>query len=82
MDKWLPVRKVAVGLIAAVLFWVAQRLGLDLGPDAVNEAAQAIIGFVVAYLVPVAEKVPAVEEAVVEVEKVLDVAEELFGPQA
>jgi uncharacterized membrane protein YhiD involved in acid resistance len=75
--SWVPIRKVAIGFLAAAIVWVAQRIGLDFGPAAVNQAATAVVGFIVAYLVPLARKVPAVEEAVEAVEKVVDAVDAL-----
>ncbi len=75
--NWLPIRKVAVGFVAAALVWIAQRIGLDIGSAALNQAATAVVGFVVAYLVPQAAQVPAVREAVEAVEDVLDAVDKL-----
>lgn len=50
--KLLPIRKIAAGLVASGLVYLARRVGLDIGDAAANEAAVAIVGFVVAYLVP------------------------------
>lgn len=52
MSKWTPVRKIAVAFLGSAITYVALRLGLDLGPDDVNEAASAVVGLIFGYLVP------------------------------
>lgn len=49
--NWLPIKKVGGAILGAALAWVALRLGVDLGPDALNEAATAVVGLLVAYFV-------------------------------
>ncbi len=48
----LPIRKVIAAALAALVVYGAQRLGLDLGPAEVEEAAAAVVAIIVAYLVP------------------------------
>lgn len=51
MQNWTPIRKVAIGAVAAAIAYIARQLGVDLGSDEVNEAALAVVGIVTAYLV-------------------------------
>lgn len=51
MDRWKPIRKVAVGFVAAGIAYAAKQFGVDLGPAEVNQAALAFVGVVAAYLV-------------------------------
>lgn len=51
MSGWTPIRKVAIGAVAAAIAYVARQLGVDLGSDEINEAALTIVGIATAYLV-------------------------------
>ena len=51
MQNWKPIKKVAAGFVAAGIAYVAVQLGVDLGDEDVNDAALALVGIVVAYLV-------------------------------
>lgn len=51
MERWKPIRKVLAGFIAAGIAYGAVQLGVDLGDEDVKEAALAIAGVLVAYLV-------------------------------
>ena len=59
MKNELPIRKVAVGAVAAFLTWVAQQLGIfdttilgiALDSSAIQAASPWIIGYLVSYLV-------------------------------
>ena len=50
MDKYVPIRKVAVGFIAAAIAYAAHQFGVDLGDEDVNDAALALVGLLAAYL--------------------------------
>jgi hypothetical protein len=52
MQKWKPIRKIVAAALTAGIIFVAQRLGLDLGADEVNDAAQALAPIIVGYLTP------------------------------
>ena len=47
--NWTPIRKIVVGGLTALVVYGAQRLGLDLGSDAVSDAIQGALPIVVAY---------------------------------
>lgn len=49
--NWTPIRKLAAAGITAAVIYAAQRLGLDIGSDDVNDAAQAILPVLVGYAV-------------------------------
>lgn len=51
IDKWLPIRKVCAAFVGAGIAWLALQVGVDLGPDAVNEAASAVVALMFAYVV-------------------------------
>lgn len=68
MRNLLPIRKVVVGLVGSGLTWAAMRLGLDLGSDAANQAAQIIVGVVFAY----AERDPRVATVIRDVERAVE----------
>jgi hypothetical protein len=51
MRKWYPVRKIAAVMIGSGLFWVARQFGVDLGAEDVNDAAMALSGIALGYLV-------------------------------
>jgi len=51
MKLHLPIKKVVVGLVAAGLTYASVRLGLGFGSTAINEAAPAVVGYVVSYVV-------------------------------
>lgn len=51
LSQWRPVRKVAAGFVAAAIAYIAVQLGVDLGDEDIKEAALAIVGVAVAYLV-------------------------------
>lgn len=55
----LPIRKIAVAALAALITYVVQRVGLDLGPAAVEQAAAAVVGLVAGYLTPDPRVLPA-----------------------
>lgn len=71
MKRWLPIRKIAVAGVGAGLTWAALRLGLDLGSDAANQAAVAIVGGAFGY----AERDPKVGHVLDEIEGVLRTTE-------
>lgn len=51
LAKWRPIRKVAAGFVAAAIAYAAVQLGVDLGDEDIKEAALALVGIAVAYLV-------------------------------
>ena len=51
MSKYTPIRKVAAGFIAAAIAYVATQLGVTLGDEDIKEAALALAGIAVAYIV-------------------------------
>lgn len=50
--NWAPIKKIVAVFVGSGLSWLALRLGVDLGPDAVNEAAVALVGIGLGYIVP------------------------------
>lgn len=51
-SSYLPITKVVATFLASGIAWVAVQLGVDIGSDAVNEAAIALVGVAVGYLTP------------------------------
>jgi hypothetical protein len=51
MQKWKPIKKVAAGFVAAGIAYAAHKLGVDLGNEDINDAALAVVGIAVAYIV-------------------------------
>lgn len=51
MDKYKPIKKVAAGFVAAAIVYVAHKLGVNLGDEDINDAALALAGLAVAYIV-------------------------------
>lgn len=47
----LPIRKLAVGFVTSLLALAARKLGADIGPDLLNQAAVVIVGYAAAYAV-------------------------------
>jgi len=52
MKRFLPIRKVVTGLVASGLFYAAHRAGFTFGQADADQAAQGLVGFAVAYIVP------------------------------
>lgn len=52
MKHLLPIRKVAVGVVASGAYFVAHKVGLTFNDKDANDVGQAIVGFVVAYIIP------------------------------
>lgn len=52
MTNWTPITKIVATFLGAGITWVALQLGVDVDSAAVNEAAAAVVGIVVGYLVP------------------------------
>lgn len=51
LTNYAPIRKIVAAFVAAGIFWVARRAGVDLGPDEVNEAANAAVGIAAGYII-------------------------------
>lgn len=49
--RWAPIRKITLAALTAAVVYLAQRAGLDVGPDAVNDALQAALPVIVGYAV-------------------------------
>lgn len=52
LKNLLPIRKVAVGLLASLLILGLRQAGVTLGSDDADNYANGLVGFVVSYLVP------------------------------
>lgn len=52
MKNLLPIRKVFAGLLASLLILGLRQAGITLGSDDADNYANALVGFVVSYLVP------------------------------
>ncbi len=49
--QWKPIRKIVAAAVGAGIAWVALRVGVDLGPEEVNEAASGVVAVLAGYLV-------------------------------
>jgi hypothetical protein len=52
MKNWLPIRKVAAGLVAAALVALARKNGISLGSADADQYANDFVGLIVAYVIP------------------------------
>lgn len=50
MNDWKPVKKIVATFVGAGITWLALRAGVDLGPEAINQGAAALVGIVAGYL--------------------------------
>jgi hypothetical protein len=50
--NWTPITKVVAAFVASGLTWLALQAGVDLGSQAIEEAASAAVGIAAAYLIP------------------------------
>lgn len=77
LSKYLPIRKIVTVAIAAGLVWGARRAGMDLGPEAANEASLVIVGLLAGYF----EKDPRVRETGVQVAQLVAAVSTAIGQQ-